>query len=471
MLDGAARVGDLFDGCAEMGMPAIAVTDHGNLFGAYEFYKASRGSGVKPIVGLEAYVTPKTHRSERKRVRWGDAKSEAASGDDVSGGGAFTHMTLWAQNTAGMHNLFRLGSRASLEGYFYKPRMDRELLQTYAPRSDRDHRLPVGGGPDLPAAGPLRRRPGQCGGVPGPVRGRQLLRRADGPRAEDRKSGPDRAARDRPATCTCRWSRPTICTTPPRRDAAAHEVLLCVQTGATMADANRFKLEGGQYYLKSPTEMRRLFAELPEACDKHLGHRRTLRHLLHRGHRHLHAPVPLPAGRERGLLVRARGGGRTAPSVPDRDSRPGPPTGRLRDRRHPLDGLRRLLPGRRRLHHLGQGARHPGRSRPRLGPRIDGGVRDADHRPRPASARTDLRTVPQPRPGLDARLRHRLRRAPARRGDPLRHRQVRRGPGQSDRHLRHDQGQAGGQGRLPGARLSVRDGGAADQGDAGPGDG
>ncbi len=124
MLDGAARVADLFAGCDEMGMPAIAVTDHGNTFGAYEFYKASKATGVKPIIGIEAYVTPKTHRSERKRVRWGDG-----GGDDVSGGGAFTHMTLWSENTAGMHNLFRLSSLASLEGYFYKPRMDRELLQ------------------------------------------------------------------------------------------------------------------------------------------------------------------------------------------------------------------------------------------------------------------------------------------------------------------------------------------------------
>src|SRR6476661_2973739 len=131
MLDGAARVGDLFGRCQELDMPAIAVTDHGNTFGAYEFYKASKATGVKPIIGIEAYLTPKTHRSERKRVRWGDAKSNLSSGDDVSGGGAFTHLTLWAENTGGMHNLFRLSSRASLEGYFYKPRMDRELLQTY----------------------------------------------------------------------------------------------------------------------------------------------------------------------------------------------------------------------------------------------------------------------------------------------------------------------------------------------------
>jgi DNA polymerase-3 subunit alpha len=131
MLDGAARVGDLFAGAEQMGMPAIAVTDHGNLFGAYEFYKAAKSSTVKPIVGLEAYVTPKTHRSERKRVRWGDS-SAATSSDDVSGAGAFTHMTLLSETTEGMHNLFRLGSRASLEGFFYKPRMDRELLSEYA---------------------------------------------------------------------------------------------------------------------------------------------------------------------------------------------------------------------------------------------------------------------------------------------------------------------------------------------------
>src|SRR5689334_9143326 len=117
MLDGAARVADLFKGCAEMGMPAIAVTDHGNTFAAYEFYKASKATGVKPIIGMEAYVTPKTHRSERKRVRWGEGRNDVgSSSDDVSGGGAYTHMTVLSETTEGMHNLFRLSSRASLEG-------------------------------------------------------------------------------------------------------------------------------------------------------------------------------------------------------------------------------------------------------------------------------------------------------------------------------------------------------------------
>ena len=126
MLDGAARLDDLFARTAELGMDAIAMTDHGNVFGAFEFWSKAKAHGLKPIIGLEAYATPGTSRFERKRVRWNDGGD-----DDVSGSGAYTHMTLWAENTAGMHNLFRLSSRSSIEGFFYKPRMDRELLDTY----------------------------------------------------------------------------------------------------------------------------------------------------------------------------------------------------------------------------------------------------------------------------------------------------------------------------------------------------
>src|SRR6476661_6133243 len=126
MLDGAARIDDLFKTAAEMGMPAIATTDHGYVFGAYEFWSKARKYGVKPIIGVEAYVTPGTHRTDKTRVKFGDGGR-----DDVSGSGAYTHMTLLAKNNNGMHNLFRMSSLASLEGYYFKPRMDRELLQTY----------------------------------------------------------------------------------------------------------------------------------------------------------------------------------------------------------------------------------------------------------------------------------------------------------------------------------------------------
>src|SRR6185312_10222175 len=111
MLDGAARLGDLFSEANRLGMPALAMTDHGNIYGAYDFYKQATAAGVKPIIGTEAYLTPGTHRGDRTRVRWNNGGE-----DDVSGTGAYTHMTLLAADADGLHNLFRIGSRASLEG-------------------------------------------------------------------------------------------------------------------------------------------------------------------------------------------------------------------------------------------------------------------------------------------------------------------------------------------------------------------
>lgn len=127
MLDGAARLGDLFTHAKELGMKSMATSDHGFLFGAFDFWRQAKAHDIKPIIGVEAYLTPGTHRTDRSRVRWGDG-----SRDDVSGGGAYTHMTMWAETTEGMHNLFRASSIASLEGQLYKPRMDREVLQTYS---------------------------------------------------------------------------------------------------------------------------------------------------------------------------------------------------------------------------------------------------------------------------------------------------------------------------------------------------
>src|SRR3982750_2388775 len=127
MLDGAARLDDLFARTAELGMDSIAMTDHGNVFGAYDFYAKARAAGVKPILGMEAYLPPNTPRFDRKRVRWNNGGD-----DDVSGSGAYTHMTLLAQSNEGMHNLFRLSSLASIEGFYFRPRMDRELLQRYS---------------------------------------------------------------------------------------------------------------------------------------------------------------------------------------------------------------------------------------------------------------------------------------------------------------------------------------------------
>ena len=133
MLDGAARLDDLLDQAVALGMPAIAMTDHGNLYGAYDFYKKARERGINPIIGLEGYYAPQG-RFERRPFDFGGGFDEGTPEDPGAGRGkhSYTHMTLWAQDTPGMHNLFRLSSLASLEGYYHKPRFDRELLARYA---------------------------------------------------------------------------------------------------------------------------------------------------------------------------------------------------------------------------------------------------------------------------------------------------------------------------------------------------
>jgi DNA polymerase-3 subunit alpha len=267
MLDGAARLGELFAEVERMGMPAIAMTDHGNVFGAYDFYKQARSAAVKPIIGMEAYLTPNTSRFERTRVRW------ANGGDnDVSGGGAFTHMTLLAESTAGMHNLFRLSSRSSLEGFFYKPRADRELLAQYAkdliattgcPSGEIQTWLRIG---DYERA---RASAAEYRDIFGA--GNFYLELMDHGLDIETRVHEDllRLGRD--------LGLPLIATNDLHYthadDADTHEVLLCVQSGKTMADPNRFKFDGRDFYVKSPAEMRSLWADkydLREACDNTL---------------------------------------------------------------------------------------------------------------------------------------------------------------------------------------------------------
>ncbi len=267
MLDGAARLGELFAETARMDMPALAMTDHGNVFGAYDFYKKATAAGVKPIIGLEAYLTPNTSRYDRTRVRW------ASGGDnDVSGGGAFTHMTLLAENTAGMHNLFRLSSRSSLEGFYYKPRADRELLSQYADGLIATTGCPSGEVQTWLRIGnyeKARASAAEFKDIFGA--GNFFLELMDHGLDVEKLVRDDllRLGRD--------LDLPMIATNDLHythaADADAHEVLLCVQSGKTMADPNRFKLDARDFYLKSPAEMRSLWADkydLREACDNTL---------------------------------------------------------------------------------------------------------------------------------------------------------------------------------------------------------
>ena len=264
MLDGAARVDDLFAEAARQQMPALATTDHGYVFGAYEFWKAGQRHGVKPIIGVEAYLTPGTQRGDRTRVKWGNGGR-----DDVSGGGAYTHLTLLARDNEGMHNLFRMSSLASIEGHYFKPRMDRDLLSRYG--AGLIATTGCAGGEIQ-----TRLRLGQYREACAAASELRDIFGAENYYAEVMDHGLDveratikdllRLAKD--------LSIPLVATNDLHYthadDATAHAALLCVQSGSTLADPGRFKFDADEFYLKTPAQMRHLFRELPEACDNTL---------------------------------------------------------------------------------------------------------------------------------------------------------------------------------------------------------
>lgn len=129
MLDGAAKVKPMITEALRLGMPAIGMTDHGNMFGASEFYNTATKEGIKPIIGIEAYIAPAS-RFNTKRITWGDPSQK---GDDVSGSGSYTHMTMVAENATGLRNLFKLSSLASFEGQLGKwSRMDAEIIAEHS---------------------------------------------------------------------------------------------------------------------------------------------------------------------------------------------------------------------------------------------------------------------------------------------------------------------------------------------------
>ncbi len=273
MLDGAARLGELFNETERLGMPALATTDHGYLFGAFDFWKRATDQGIKPIIGVEAYVTPGTARTDKSRVRWGE---EHQRKDDISGGGSYTHMTLLSYNNVGMRNLFRASSIGSLDAVFGKwPRLDRELLNTYSegliattgcPSGEVQTRLRLGQYREaLEAASEFRDIFGAenyfCELMD---HGLDIERRVTGDLL--------RLAKD--------LNLPLVATNDlhytHEHDAKAHEALLAIQSGSTLLEpsydngGSRFAFSGSGYYLKSPQEMRELFRDHPDACDNTL---------------------------------------------------------------------------------------------------------------------------------------------------------------------------------------------------------
>ncbi|MGY4102170.1 DNA polymerase III subunit alpha [Nocardia sp. R16R-3T] len=267
MLDGAAKISPLFAEAKRLGMNAVGMTDHGNMYGASEFYNSAKKADIKPIIGIEAYIAPGS-RFDTKRVQWGDPSQK---GDDVSGSGAYTHMTMVAENATGLHNLFKLSSLASLEGQLGKwARMDEEIIAEHAagiiattgcPSGEVQTRLRLGHDREaLEAAAKWQE-------IFGPDNffleimdhGLSIERRVrEGLLEIGKKLG------IRPlATNDCHYVT---------KDASTnHEALLCIQTGKTLSDPTRFKFDGDGYYLKSAQEMRAIWdMEVPGACDSTL---------------------------------------------------------------------------------------------------------------------------------------------------------------------------------------------------------
>ncbi len=345
-------------------MPAVAVTDHGSLGGAVQFYTAAVKAGVKPIIGIELYV------ASDRRARGGVKER-------------FAHLTLLARDLEGYRNLVKLSTRAFLEGYYYKPRADWDLLAEH-----KDGLICLTG--CMSGRASLLLREGNAGAAEDEVRRLADLFGAENVYVELQDAGlpEQRELLPLQAALAQRLGLKTVATNDVHylrhEDAYAHDALLCIQTQSNLGDEDRMRYGSDEFYLKSAEEMRERFADYPEACDATLEIaercdvdarvRRLPAAALPGARGPDRGDVParaLRAGHRAPLRRRARAGGARAP--------------RLRARRHRRHGLRRLLPHRLGLRQVRQGQRHRRRPRPRLGGRARS---SATPSPSPTSTRS-----------------------------------------------------------------------------------
>ena len=246
LLDGACRIDELLDHVAAQRMPAVAVTEHGNLFSAVVFHDHARARGIKPILGCEVYVAPGSRLTKS------------------GGGGEYNHLVLLAETREGWHNLIKLVSAGYTEGFHYKPRIDKEILQRHARGLIGLSSCLKG---EIPAelCASQERRAREAAGVFRDILGPDNFFLEVQYHGLDEQLTANRGlvplAKD--------LGLPLVASNDvhylQHGDHVPHDILLCIGTGKTVNDAKRLRYHGDQFYLKTPDEMAKLFAELPEA--------------------------------------------------------------------------------------------------------------------------------------------------------------------------------------------------------------
>jgi DNA polymerase-3 subunit alpha len=254
-LDGAAPIKGLVERAKDLGMSALALTDHGNLYGALDFYKKARAAGVNPIIGYEAYIAP----ASRFQKDAGGMKE------------ASYHLTLLAQNRTGFKNLIKMASRAFLEGFYFKPRIDKELLEAHS-----EGIICLSGCVSGEFSRTILKQHGDAPDLDGPMEIAAWFHRVFGDRyfIEIQNNGLEiqRLAMDGAVEVARRMGLPLVATSDAhyirREDAEAQDVLLCINTGKFRTDTQRMRMEGDQFYLRSGEEMYAAFPGYEEAVKR-----------------------------------------------------------------------------------------------------------------------------------------------------------------------------------------------------------
>jgi DNA polymerase-3 subunit alpha len=266
MLDGASRLDEIVEAAAKDKQPGLGITDHGNMYGVLPFYRACKAQGIKPIIGTEAYMA---YDSRHERPKRGRGNVDDSGGNTDEGRKLYYHLTLLAENNSGYKNLIQIASRAYMEGFYYKPRIDWEVLNDHS-----DGIIATTGclgGQVLQAL--LRGDEAEALERAGRL---QEIFGKDNLFVELQDHGIPEQKQTNPAlmNIAAKLGAPLLATNDchytHQGDHVAHDALLCVQTGSLISDPNRLKFHGDQHYLKTANEMRYVFKDVEVACDNTL---------------------------------------------------------------------------------------------------------------------------------------------------------------------------------------------------------